>query len=199
LFPPIPAPAVPLDRQEQTAVLACQKVIARQTNQFLNKSYEQLERCGTDALALRLEEERELNSTNIGEYVRRREQIVQRCDTAFARIGLLSTRLITTIEASCEHVEDLILDLPSRGDPLGWKTLNTLLESLGEYTAAESVEEIGGLVCFSAMDHLEELLGGVLPRSGDLIRRYYTQDPTGDFVDYLHSFLDPRCTGILDS
>jgi hypothetical protein len=192
--PPLPPPAVPLQQDEREAALACQKTITQQTSRVTKKAYEQLERCSQDMLAFQLELELRLNSSTIGEFSRRREEVIERCEAAFARIGRATTRMIDAIVTRCEALEDVLLTDPLRGDPLGWKT-NWLL---GSFAQAEIVEQLAGGLCSITMASVKLNASVAIARSADLIAKVHGPQAVEDFSDYMGSFFDPRCRGELE-
>ncbi|HEY8515967.1 MAG TPA: hypothetical protein VIS07_10685 [Candidatus Binatia bacterium] len=199
LFFEAPQPAVPLTADEQKRVVACHKVIAKQSVKLASTMMQQLDRCANEALALSLESERELDGSNVADYVRRRQQVAARCEAGYARIGRVTTRMIDTIAARCASVESLVVADVSRGDPLGWKTLDAFIEQLSGDDLIGSIEDVAGLACSGTVESLERRMPQILPRASDLLHTYHGIHDYDEAQEYLRSFLDPRCGAMLES
>jgi hypothetical protein len=193
---PSPAPATrPItDKQAQT-VLACQRAITTSAAKFASIAMKKFGSCGQRAIALRVAEDRHLNSTTIDEFVARRAAVVASCNSTFAKVGKASTQFIDAIVAACQPVEDLILTDATRGDPLSFGAFASYMymSSNGEIVL-DTTLEIAGMVCNTEMNRIIELMGYQIPRTSDATRTFIGLN-VDDFRDHLRTFLDSRCTG----
>jgi len=195
-LPAPPAAQVPLDAAEDRALLACQGTMTRASTKLVGTALRKLDRCAGRAIALRLEEDRRLNSQTIAEFVARRALVLERCNADFARIGAASTRMVDAVVAACAPVEDLLLLDDSRGDPLSFRTLSDVLGALG-YANLQfaGVPELAGLLCGADLAAAREALALHLPRVSDVARSYLGFD-MDELGEHLHGFADPRCKEI---
>jgi hypothetical protein len=189
---PIDPPAIPLDRTEQRAVLACQQTINRGSAQLHATATRQFQKCADRLLRLRLDEERDLNSLNIAEFVARRGRSLEQCADGYGRIGDESTRMIDAILRNCGPVEDLILGDPARGDPLAVKS-EPETSGISLLFDVETVADLASFECGFAIVWAEMLISSTHARSGDLAQRYDQIDEEEEFQQILRGFLDPRC------
>ena len=193
---PSPTPATrPITDKQAQAVLACQRAITGNAVKFSSTAKRKLASCGHRAIALRVAEDRHLNSTTIAEFQARRTALVESCNGTFEKVGQASTKLIDAIVAACQPVEDLILTDATRGDPLSFRAFADYEYELSNGDVViDTVLEIAGLICSTETNHTIEVLGYQIPRTSDASRTYLGLD-VDDFRAHLRSFLDDRCVG----
>ena len=190
---PAPVPATQrLTPEQDKKVMACQKAVVRGTSRFTAGAARHLTTCGMRAVALRVDEDRRLDTMTEPEIIERRGKLITSCQVLFQKVGRLSTEYIDGIVKACEPVEDLVLTDATRGDPLSFRALLAYLEPLAGNITLDDIGQVAGTMCSNQAETVMEMVNYQVPRISDASSTF-ANSSVEDLNYYVKTFLDPRC------